>query len=89
LVIDETGRLLPLCYGIHPQLALGQLGSDLTVQVAHYKEEGWRGLASLLDLAFTRLGARGEQFVDWFYHVVETSYVETSYTLSPYTANPA
>ncbi len=72
LVIDELGRVLPLSYGIDPQFALGQIESNFAVAVARYKAEGYRDLGTLLDVSFARLDSQDTQFVDWFYHVVET-----------------
>jgi Fe-coproporphyrin III synthase len=74
LIIDEKGSVLPLSYGINERLALGRLGPDLPKLVASYKEKGWRDLCVLLDASFAVLGTHGENFVDWFYHVVETSH---------------
>ncbi|HLO18173.1 MAG TPA: radical SAM protein [Anaerolineales bacterium] len=74
LIIDETGLVSPLCYGINQRHALGLLGSNSATLVDHFKKEGWRDLRTLLDVAFARLGTCGENFVDWFYHIVETSY---------------
>ncbi|MDP9314358.1 MAG: radical SAM protein, partial [Chloroflexota bacterium] len=75
LVIDERARLLPLSYGIASRLAIGRLGPGLEASLECYKTQGWHDLAFVLDTAFTQLGAHGERFVDWFYHVVETSRV--------------
>jgi Fe-coproporphyrin III synthase len=84
LVIDELGRVLPLSYGINPQLMLGKLGNNLPTLISRYKAEGWRQLYKLLEEAFRRLGAHGEGLVDWFYHVVETSYsLPVSQTAEP------
>lgn len=74
VIIDETGVLLPWCYGINQRLAIGRLGPGLPASIAQYKERGRRDLRALLDTAFNRLGARGEQFTDWFFHLVETSH---------------
>ena len=74
LIIDELGRVLPLSYGINPRFALGHLGPNLAALVTRYKAEGWRDLYNLLDAAFDLLGVRSKNFVDWFYHVVETSH---------------
>jgi Fe-coproporphyrin III synthase len=74
LVIDEKGRVLPLSYGIDPQLKLGRIDSNLPTLIAHYKAEGWHDIRALLDAAFTRLDTNDEHFIDWFHHVVETSY---------------
>ena len=74
LIIDELGRMLPLCYGIHPGYSLGQIGPNMGSLIANYKLAGWRDLYTLLNASFTQLGTHGEQFVDWFYHIVETSY---------------
>jgi len=74
LIIDETGLMVPLSYGINQRLALGQLGPNLSDQIAYYKEIGWRDLHALIEASFVLLGKRNESFVDWFYHVVETSH---------------
>lgn len=74
LIIDEKGLVLPLSYGINERLALGRLGPNFPELVARYKEKGWRELCVLLDASFALLGVHGERFVDWFYHVVKTSY---------------
>ena len=74
LIIDETGLVSPLCYGINTRFALGQLESNITMLVDQFKTEGWRDLRALLEAAFAQLGTSGESFVDWFYYLVETSY---------------
>jgi Fe-coproporphyrin III synthase len=74
LIVEETGLVSPLSYGIDHQFAIGMLGIDFTKLIANYKEVRWRELRTLLEKAFTRLGMNGENFVDWFYHVVNTSY---------------
>lgn len=74
LIIAETGAILPFCYGIDPHFALGRLGPHLITDIDHYKTSGWRTAGALLDVAFRSLGAGGEQFVDWFFHIVKTSY---------------
>jgi hypothetical protein len=74
LIIDETGLVSPLCYGINPRFTLGRLGSNVSIVVNQFKKERWRSFTLLLNEAFDRLGNNGEKFVDWFYHIVETSY---------------
>ena len=81
LIIDEKGLVVPLSYGINERLALGRLGPNLPDLVAHYKEKGWRDLGILLDTAFASIDTHGEKFVDWFYHVVETSH-KSSFNMS-------
>lgn len=74
LVIDEMGQVLPLSYGMNPRLMLGQLSPELGNTIERYKAVGFHDLRNLLATAFDHLGADGDQFVDWFYHVVKTSY---------------
>lgn len=74
LIIDETGLILPLSYGMNQSLALGRLESDSGDWITRYKEGEWKKLRSLLELSFAALDIRKENFVDWFFHVVETSY---------------
>ena len=74
LIIDETGLILPLSYGINPQLALGRVGTPISDLITKYKEREWRNVRVLLELSFAALAKHGEKFVDWFFHVVETSY---------------
>lgn len=74
LVIDETGQVSPYTYGIDRRLNIGRIGPDFSGLIAQYKADRWRDLRLVIEDAFDRLGMRGEQFVDWFFHVVETSY---------------
>lgn len=74
LIIDEMGHILPLCYGIAPHYMLGQIGPDLTLLIGRYKSKGWHDLGRLLNATFEGLGLHGENFVDWFYQIVEISY---------------
>jgi pyruvate-formate lyase-activating enzyme len=78
LIMDETGTMLPFCYGISPHCAVGRLGPDLATAIQHYKTNGCQTARTLLDAAFSSLGGGGEQFVDWFFHLVQTSYALAS-----------
>ena len=73
LIVDELGSLTPLAYGISPRFTFGRIGDDIEAYIANYKRDGWRDLYTLLDTSFESLGASGERFVDWFYHIVEIS----------------
>jgi MoaA/NifB/PqqE/SkfB family radical SAM enzyme len=75
LIIDETGLILPLSYGINQSLALGRLESNSADWITVYKEGEWKKLRSLLELAFSALDSQKAHFIDWFFHVVETSYI--------------
>lgn len=75
LIIDERGLLLPLSYGIHPKLALGSLDSNIADLISLYKEGEWKDLRTLLEMSFSALDSHKEKFVDWFFHIVETSYI--------------
>ena len=73
LVIDEGGIMSPFGYGVNGRFAMGRLGADLGETIAAYKQSGWRDLRRLVEASFSSLeGGRG-RFVDWFYHLVETS----------------
>lgn len=74
LIIDEKGMVSPLSYGIERRFALGRLESNIALLVDRFKKEGWCDLRTLLNEAFARLGTGGGNFVDWFYHIVETSH---------------
>lgn len=73
LIVDESGRILPLAYGINPGFSVGQIGPDIDVSISDFKIDGWRSLRALLNASFESLGTHGERFVDWFYHIAETS----------------
>lgn len=75
LIIDETGQLLPFVYGINTRFSLGKIGHDLMTSIDVFKDMSWRNLYMLLDFSFMRLGAKGENFVDWYLHIAETSYL--------------
>jgi pyruvate-formate lyase-activating enzyme len=73
LILDDAGAALPLSYGVHPAFAIGQLGSGFEADLHRFKEAGWRRVRTLLDAAFERLDEADAYFVDWFFHVVQTS----------------
>lgn len=78
LIIDEYGHVFPLCYGISRRLEIGQLGPGFTTSIARYRMSGGHhDLQELLDGAFSRLGEHGEQYTDWFFHLVQTSLLES------------
>jgi len=74
LIIDETGLMSPLSYGVERRFALGKFGQNISDAITFYKENRWLGLRTLLEASFAELGKQDEKFVDWFYHVVKISY---------------
>ncbi|MBX3063574.1 MAG: radical SAM protein [Anaerolineae bacterium] len=73
LVIDETGMMYPFSYGIDPRLAIAKVDANLRAAIMAYKVAGWHRLRLLLDRAFAALDSYNGEFIDWFYHLVETS----------------
>ncbi len=78
LVIEETGRIIPFSYGISPDLAIGNLGPDLSASIEEYKAIGWHKLRDVLNLAFQTLDSYDGDFIDWFYHIVRASFIQQS-----------
>lgn len=74
IVIEETGTIYPFSYGIHRSLAMGRIDSDLPRYIADYKERGWQMARALLEIAFAQLVSYNGDFIDWFDHVVQTSF---------------
>jgi hypothetical protein len=75
LIIDETGLMSPFGYGVNERFAVGRSAADLHETIAAYKRSGWRDLRHLLGAAFAALEASEGRFVDWFYHLIETSHM--------------
>jgi MoaA/NifB/PqqE/SkfB family radical SAM enzyme len=73
LIIDETGEVVPFCYGVHSDFSIGRVGNDLRASVRSYKETKWQGVRRLIARSFQDLGERDETFVEWFDHVARTS----------------
>lgn len=74
LIIDEHGQMLPFSYGVNSRFAISSQRAGLAEQIAEFKSEGSDRARHLLEATFERLDEQPAVFIDWFHHLVKTSY---------------
>jgi len=74
IIISEKGNLLPYCFGIDEYYSLSNIGNDVEADFQRWKESKWKHVKSFVQNAFDSFKVDEEDYVDWFLHLLESSF---------------
>jgi Fe-coproporphyrin III synthase len=74
VIVDDSGRLLPFAYGLHPRFAVAASLDRLAEQIAAFKHGGVVALRMLLREALADLPRTQGATIDWFDHLTRASH---------------
>lgn len=73
IIISDDGSLFPFCHGMNDYYKIANINNNVGEQLANWKEKEWYRIQKVIKSSFDKLESHKEDYIDWFFHILQTS----------------